>query len=303
MSTRTRTTTDRGYLPFLIPGLLALVAVIVVPFFMNLYYSFTSWRGIGTPTWSGLENYRQLLGDEAFWASFKNNIAMILAMTVIPTAIGILLAAVLFDYVVRKFGQRPASGLRAAFYLPQVLPVAIAGVVWGWILNPSYGVLNSVLESVGLDSLTRNWLGDPSTALPSVMAVMVWFQLGYPIVIFMAGLGRVDPELYEAAQLDGASWFQRFRHITIHLIRPEIFVVVLTTVIAALKVFGPIYVLTRGGPGNSTLVPSYFAYQNFFEKARVGYGAAISTVLALIIIVITVVFLRLQARQELEGGR
>jgi raffinose/stachyose/melibiose transport system permease protein len=119
----------------------------------------------------------------------------------------------------------------------------------------------------------------------------------------MAGLGRVDPELYEAAQLDGASWLQRFRHITIHLIRPEIFVVVLTTVIAALKVFGPIYVLTRGGPGTSTLMPSYFAYQNFFEKARVGYGAAISTVLALIIIAITVVFLRLQSRDELAGGR
>ena len=101
---------------------------------------------------------------------------------------------------------------------------------------------------------------------------MIWFQIGYPLVIFMAGLQRVDPQLYEAAELDGASWLQRFLRITIHLIRPEILVVLLTTTIAALKVFGPIFVLTRGGPGTATIVPSYFAYQNFFEKASVGYG-------------------------------
>ena len=117
---------------------------------------------------------------------------------------------------------------------------------------------------------------------------MVWVQIGYPVVIFMAALQRVDPELYEAAEIDGAGWWRRFRAITIPQIRPETFVVALTCTIAALKVFGPIYALTRGGPENATNVPSYFAYFTFFKKLQVGYGAAISTVLTLIIVVVAV---------------
>jgi raffinose/stachyose/melibiose transport system permease protein len=202
---------------------------------------------------------------------------------------------VLFDYVARAFSSRAASLFRSGFYLPQVLPVAIAGVVWGWILHPSYGALNSLLGSLHLPSLARNWLGDPRYALYSVMVVLVWVQIGYPIVIFMAGLARADPELQEAAELDGATWWQRFTRVTVHLIKPEIYVVLVTTTIAALKIFGQIYVLTRGGPGRATLVPSYFAYKSFFENANVGYGSAISTVLVLLILVLTLVFLRLQA--------
>jgi raffinose/stachyose/melibiose transport system permease protein len=120
--------------------------------------------------------------------------------------------------------------------------------------------------------------------------------------MFISGLQRVDPELYEAADLDGAGWWQRFTRIAVHLIKPEIYVVLVTTTIAALKIFGQIFVLTRGGPGNATLVPSYFAYQNFFEKANPGYGSAISTVLTLIIVVLTYVFLRVQTRDERREG-
>lgn len=129
-----------------------------------------------------------------------------------------------------------------------MIPVVVAAVVWRWIYQPDWGVLNWLLTSIGLESLTRNWLGDPATALPSVMAMMIWFQIGYPMVIFMAGLQRIDPELYEAAQLDGASWLQRFRFITIPQVMPELYVVVLTTTVYALKVFGPIYAMTSGGP-------------------------------------------------------
>jgi raffinose/stachyose/melibiose transport system permease protein len=170
--------------------------------------------------------------------------------------------------------------------------------VWGWILNPSFGALNAILTNAKLDGLAKNWLGDPTYALYSVMVVMIWFQVGYPVVMFMSGLQRVDPELYEAASIDGAGWWRRFTRIAVHQIKPEIYVVLVTTTIAALKIFGQIFVLTRGGPGNATLVPSYFAYQNFFEKAQVGYGAAIATVLALVIVVLSVVFLRIQARDE-----
>jgi raffinose/stachyose/melibiose transport system permease protein len=130
------------------------------------------------------------------------------------------------------------------------------------------------------------------------MVIMVWVQLGYPVVIFMAALQRVDPELYEAAELDGAGWFQRFRWITVSIIRPEIFVVTLTCTIAALKVFGPIYTLTRGGPGTSTIVPSYYSYSEFFQTQQVGYGATISTALTVLIVIVSFLFIAAQNRAE-----
>ncbi|RVX47311.1 carbohydrate ABC transporter membrane protein 1 (CUT1 family) [Nonomuraea polychroma] len=282
----------RGYWLYLIPSLLLFLGVIVVPFLMNVGASFTRWSGVGTPRWIGFDNYTRLLQDERFWQSFQHNVALIVAMAIVPTAIGLVLAAALFDYIGKRFGTRTASALRAMYYLPQVLPVAVAGVVWGWMLHPSYGAVNQIF------GLELDWLGDPDLALATVMAVMVWFQLGYPVVIFMAGLQRVDPAYYEAAEIDGASWWRKFWHITIPQIRPEIFVVLLTCTIAALKVFGPIFVLTRGGPGNATMVPSYFSYLNFFQKSNVGYGSAIATVLALIIIVVTFLFLRVQEREQ-----
>lgn len=291
-----------GYWPYLLPGGVLFLGVIVVPFFMNLYISMTKWAGIGTPRWTGLDNYIRLFGDATFWMSFRNSVAMIIAMVVIPTLIGLLLAAVLFDYLGKRFHGRVANALRATYYLPQILPVAVAGILWGWIVNPQTGALNVFLRGVGLDSWALNWLGDTSTALPTVMLVMIWVQVGYPVVIFMAALQRVDPELYEAAELDGAGWFRRFRAITLPQIKPETFVVTLTCTIAALKVFGPIYVLTRGGPENSTNVPSYFAYQSFFPKSQVGYGAAIATVLTLIVVIVSIVFIRFQAASERREG-
>jgi len=291
-----------GYWPYLVPGVLLFIAVIVVPFAMNLYFSFTSWRGIGEPEWIGLENYLELASDSTFWISFRNSIAMVVAIVVIPTAIGLLLAATFFDFIGRRFGPRVASVLRALYYLPQVVPVVAAGLLWTWILQPQTGGLNTVLRAVGLDSLALNWLGDPETALPTVMSVLVWFQIGYPIVVFMAALERVDPELYEAAEMDGAPWFTRMRAITIPQIRPEIFVVTLTGTISALQVFAPIYVLTGGGPENSTNVPSYFSYTSFFTRAQVGYGAAIATVLALVVLLVALVMIRFQARSEKEDS-
>jgi raffinose/stachyose/melibiose transport system permease protein len=285
----------------MLPGLLLSLGVIVVPLVMTVGVSFTRWQGVGAPQWIGLANYDRLMHDANFWASFGHIALLILAMAVVPTAIGLVLAAVLYDYVAKVFSSRAASIFRSGFYLPQVLPVAVTGIVWGWILHPSYGALNSILNRVGLSSLANNWLGDPNYALFSVMAIMIWVQLGYPVVMFMAGLQRVNPELYEAADLDGASWWQRFTRISMHLIRPEIYVVLVTTTIAALKIFGQIFVLTRGGPGNATLVPSYFAYKNFFENANVGYGSAISTVLTAMIILLTFVFLRIQDRNQRLG--
>ena len=287
-----------GYFVFLLPGILASIVVIIVPLVMTVGASFTKWNGIGDPEWIGLDNYTRLFGDELFWRSFKNIGALIVAMAVVPTLIGLVLAAVLFDYVGKKFGPRTANVFRSGFYLPQVIPVAVTGIVWGWILHPEYGALNRILDAVGLGSLGRNWLGDERYALYSVMGVLIWVQIGYPLVMFMAGLQRIDPELYEAADLDGASWWQRFRRITVHMLRPEFYVVLVTTTIAALKVFGPVFVLTNGGPANATIVPSYFAWRNFFERANVGYGSAISVVLTVLIVALSVVFLKLQNRGD-----
>ncbi len=290
--------TGRGYPLFLVPGAILFLAVIAVPFGMNVWISFNRWQGVGPMTWIGLGNYRRLLADSVFWSSFWHNVLLIVAMAVVPTVLGLVVAAALFDYLGKKFGPRTASVLRACIYLPQVMPLAVMGVVWGWILAPDNGVLNSALRDVGLGSLAHDWLGDPRTALYSIMAVLVWIQIGFPLVVFMAGLQRIDPTLYEAAELDGASWARRFWHVTVPQIRPEFYVVLLMCTIAALKAFAPIYVLTRGGPGYSTDIPSYFSYQNFFEKTQVGYGAATATVLALITLVITAVFVTVQFRRR-----
>lgn len=292
----------KGYGVFLIPGIIAFLIIIIIPSMVNLGISFTKWSGVRAPVWIGLSNYQRLFSDSVFWLSFRNNLILLIAMTVIPVIVGLLLATFLFDYVTNNFGQRVSSFFRAGFYLPQILPSAVIGIVWAWILEPDWGVVNYILKAIGLSTLTRDWLGDPSTALLAVMVVMVWFQIGYPVVIFMAALQRVEPELLEAASIDGASWLQKFYYITIHLIRPEILVVILTTTIYTLKIFGQVYVLTGGGPGNATSVPSYYAYKQFFETQQVGYGSTVSLAMAVIIVLLTILFINLQSRQENAEG-
>ncbi|PJI93407.1 carbohydrate ABC transporter permease [Luteimicrobium subarcticum] len=303
-SGRRRRWVPSTYWLYLSPGLIAFALIIAVPFVMNIWYSLHKWRGGKTEMrWVGLENYQDLMHDDQFWQSFQNSVYMIVAMVIVPTVIGLVLASVLFDYIGKHFSGRVASFLRATYYLPQILPVAVAGILWNWILNAQTGALNEILKTLGVSN-PPDWLGNPSTALPSVMVVLIWIQIGYPTVIFMSALQRVDPELYEAAELDGANWWRRFRAITLPQIKPETFVITLTCTIAALKVFGPIYVLTRGGPEGSTLVPSYYSYLNFFDKSKVGYGAAIATVLTVIIIVIASIIQLLQnrsARKEERG--
>ena len=285
---------------YLIPGLLVLLWIIIVPAIWNIYLSFTNYRGIRPPRWIGIDNWSRLIRDATFWASFRNSIWMIVAMVVIPILIGLILASLVFDVVQKRFGAKTASTMRAVYYFPQLLPISVAALVMGWIFRPENGALNAILKGMGLGRFQHNWLGSPDTALIFLMIIMIWIQLGYPLVIFMSGLQRVDPELYEAASLDGANWWQRFKVITLPAIKPEIFVVALTCTIAALKVFAPVYMLTKGGPGDSTIVPSYYSYTQFFQSQQVGYGAAISTALTIVIIVISVVFTNVQQRVEQE---
>jgi raffinose/stachyose/melibiose transport system permease protein len=285
---------------YLVPGLLLLLWIIVIPACWNVYLSFTNYRGIKPPVWAGLANWTRLMKDTTFWISFRNSVWMIIAMVVIPILIGLILASLVFDVVQKKFGPKTASTMRAIYYFPQLLPISVASLVMGWIFRPENGALNALLKAVGLGKLQHNWLGAPDTALVFLMLIMIWIQLGYPLVIFMSGLQRVDPELYEAASLDGANWWHRFLAITLPGIKPEIFVVALTCTIAALKVFGPVYMLTKGGPGTSTIVPSYYSYTQFFQSQQVGYGAAIATALTVLIVIVSIVFTALQQKVEKE---
>jgi len=286
-----------GYYFYLIPGVLGFLLVVLIPQVSNFVLSFTTWKGVGLPRWVGMQNYQRLITDDQFWGSMIHTLLFIISMTIIPVIIGLVLAALLFDYIRDQWGEQVSSLFRAGFYLPQILPITTAGVLWGWILSP-IGVVNIILKGIGLAPLAQNWVGDATWALPSVSFMIVWIQVGYCLVVFMSGLSRIDPSLYEAAELDGAGWWQRLTAITIPMLAPEIFVVVLTTLIAALKVFAPIFVLTAGGPDNATLVPSYLTYYHFFTTQRVGYAASIAVVQMALTVVLAIIFLRFQAQQQ-----
>ncbi|WEV65927.1 sugar ABC transporter permease [Bifidobacterium sp. ESL0764] len=286
------------FVPYLLPGILSLAVIIVVPALWNVYLSFTRWRGVGPVRFIGGRNWSKLFRDDMFWKSFINSFWIIVAIVVIPTILGLFISSLLTDVIQKKFGSKTASFIRALYYLPQLLPVAVASIIMGWIFRPDDGAFNALLEKIGMGMFQGNWLGSPKTALPVLMFILIWIQLGYPIVIFMSGLQRVDPELYEAAGLDGANWWQKFYVVTLPSIMPELLVVILTATIGALKTFGPVYLLTKGGPGTTTIVPSYYSYNQFFQVQQVGYGAAISTALTVVIIVFSIVFTIIQGHVE-----
>lgn len=285
------------YWPYMIPGLVAFTLIVIVSFIWNIYLSFTKWNGLGTPKWIGLENYQKLMVDDTFWQSFLHSVVFIFAMAIVPTILGLLIAAALFDYISPRFGNVTSAGARAGFFLPQIIPIPIAGLLWTWMLSSQTGIVNKILTDWGHPEWAQNWLGDAKWAMFSVTIVLIWIQVGYTIVIFMSGLARADQSVHEAAAIDGASWFQRFRIITLNQLAPEIAVVLLTTTVAALKVFAPVYVMTQGGPGTATTVPAYYSYFNFIQTSKVGYGAAIATVLALLLIVMSLIIFRYQNKQ------
>ena len=191
------------FVPYLVPGLLGLLIIVVIPFAWNIYLSFTRWRGVGPVKWVGLKNWQRLFSDSTFWISFANSFWIIVAIVVIPTILGLFISSLLTDVIQKKFGGKTASFLRALFYLPQLLPVAVAAIIMGWIFRPEDGAVNALLSKLELGFLQHNWLGSPDSALPVLMFILVWIQLGYPIVIFMSGLQRVDPELYSTVPTGG----------------------------------------------------------------------------------------------------
>lgn len=283
-----------GYL-YLLPALAVYATFVLWPILSTLTYSLYSWDGFSPPVFNGIANYAAMLGDEVLQQSLVNNAVFVIFYSFLPICVGLLLAVLLTRR--RIFGR---SIFRAGLFVPYVLSMVVVGVVWKWIYNPAFGPLNQALKAVGLESWTRPWLGDFLWALPSVGIIATWVQYGFCLVLFIAGIQNIDEALYDAAKVDGAGEWQQFRNVTLPSLNSEISVALVTTMIAALRVFDLVYVTTRGGPGNRTSVASLWLYQNAFQINRVGYAAAIAVVLAAAILLVSFGIISLRTRLNPE---
>lgn len=289
----------RALTPFLyiLPGFLVYAVFVLWPILDTLRYSFFAWDGFSTPIFNGLANYTALLRDDLFLTALRNNLLFILFYTLFPIVVGILLTMLLV--------RRRILGLllfRAGLFVPYILSMVVVGVVWRWIYNPTFGPLNQFLRGIGLDFLARPWLGDFALALPAVGFVGTWVQYGFCLVLFVAGAQRIEEQLYDAAKIDGAGELQQLWNITLPSLRSEMSVALVTTLIAALRVFDLVFVTTRGGPGNQTTVVAMVIYQNAFAINKVGYAAAIAVVLTLLILLISYAVLAVRMRFVAQEG-
>jgi len=288
----TRKVDVQAYL-YILPALAFYAVFILWPILQTFWYSFHDWDGITLPTFTGLSNYLELAGDETFLAAIRNNLFFILFYTVLPIAFALLLTTLLTRRKIRGL-----TFFRAGLFLPQVMAMVVVGVAWRWIYHPLSGPLNQLLRAVGLEAWARPWLGDFDLALPAVGLIATWVQYGFCMVLFIAGVQQIEEGLYDAARIDGAGELQQFRHVTLPGLTGQIGVALVTTLIAALRIFDLVYVTTRGGPGTQTLVSALYLYRNAFGINRVGYGAAIAVVLTILILLISYAVLRFQSRQE-----
>lgn len=276
---------------FVLPSVVIYVLFMVWPFVGTLQLSLHAWDGYAaTKTFVGLDNYIALANDGDFWNAVSHIVIWAVVGTIVPIAIGLPLAILLWS------GTRFRLAFRAIYFLPYILPVVVIGLVWGWIYNPLFGVLNSVLEGVGLGDWTRGWLGDADTALYAVLFAAAWSTFGFCVVMFLAGLQGIDMNQIDAAKVDGANAWQRTRHVILPGIAP-VFTFVLTIIlVGAFAVFDIVYVMTRGGPGTATETMAGYAYKMAFGRNFAGYGAAISSVIALVSLLLAIVLLRYRER-------
>lgn len=278
-----------GYL-YVLPGLLIYAAFVLVPFGHTFWISFHAWDGITPSRWVGLENYRRVFTDPQVRETFTHALVLIGFYAILPLILGLLLAALL-----SRLRVRGISAFRAVLFLPQVVALVAVGIVWRWILGPD-GALNEGLRAIGLGSLARPWLGDFTWALPAVGLVGTWVTFGLAMVLLVAGVQKIPTSLYDAARVDGAGPFREFFVVTLPGLRNEIVVVLVLTTTTALRSFDLVYVMTGGGPGTSTSVPSYRLYTAAFQTGEAGLGAAIGIVLALAIFTLAFGITRLGER-------
>ena len=281
---------------YILPGLLVYFALVLGPIIAAIGISFTEWNGIGLPNWIGFGNYAKLLSDETFYVALKNNALFMVFYCVIPIVVGLLLAALVWS-----LRQREQFALRTLLFLPYIMPTAVLGIIWHWLYNPAFGPINQALKLAGLGSIALPWLGDFTFVLPAVGIVASWYFFGFCMVLFLSGIQRIDPSLFEAARVDGASGSRIFFFITLPLLLPEIRIALLLTIIASIKSFDLIFTMTRGGPANATLVPNIYMYELGFQLNRYGYASAVAIIGAILVFTINYAVHRL-VRPVNEGS-
>ena len=283
----------RAGILFILPALILYLVFMVYPFFRSIYFSLTSWNGVtAVKEWVGLANYRELIGDGRFWLSLQHTVIWVIIGTIAPIVIGMLLAVLLW--------RRPKGFtlFRTIFFMPQVLSTVVIGIIWNWIYNPIFGILNEALDAVGLEDISRGWLGDPDVALYAVLVAAIWATIGLCFVIFLAGLQNVSKDLLEAATIDGANVWQRFWNVTVPQMAGVINVVIALLLIWGFSVFDVVFVMTGGGPANATEVLATYTYKEAFTQNNVGYASSIAVVITVISLIASVTFIRLRERQE-----
>jgi raffinose/stachyose/melibiose transport system permease protein len=273
---------------FVMPALLIYALFVLVPLLLTVVYSFVRWNGVGPMTWVGLRNYQTVLEVPDLIGTVFNAFWLVLWFSVIPVALGLIVANVIHRVAMGRLG----AVARTVLFLPQVIPLVAAGIIWGWLLSLT-GLVNEILAAVGLGAITRAWLGDFDTALPAVGVIGVWVLLGFCTVLLLTGMTKIDAALYEAARIDGATWATEFVTITVPLLRNEIGVCLTVTVIAALAAFDIVYVATGGGPGNATAVPGIQIYILAFSQRQIGLASALAVLLMLLVIVVILPIQRL----------
>jgi len=274
---------------FILPAVLGALAFNFFPIVLSFVASFTRWDAITAPEFIGVQNYVTMFTKDSFFRlTFRNTLFYVFGKIPFTVSIALLLALLT---------KQPRPGIkffRTAFYTPVVTTTIAIGIVWTWILSGQFGVLNFFLGQVGIDG--PEWLADPSWAMIGIIIVSIWHDVGYPMVIYLAALQGIPTSLYEAAEIDGASVWQRTRHITIPLISPATFFIVILQFISSFQIFGLIFIMTGGGPANSTNVFIYYLYQNAFAWWKMGYASALAWLLFIVIGAITLFQWRMQKR-------
>ena len=280
-----------GY-AFILPAFLLYAFFFIYPFVISIYYSFIKWAGAGPKQYVGLANYTRLFSDRLLGQALWHNLIWVIVGTISPIAIALLLGALLWR------GLRGMVVFRTIYFLPVVLSEVVIAIVWNWIYHPLFGALNEFLRAIGLGFLARGWLGDPDTALMALLVTAIWGYFGFAFVVIMAGLQDVNVELVEAAMIDGANAWQRFRYVLVPELRHVLTMITALTLIGGFNVFGIVFVMTQGGPGTATQVIATYTYRKAFQESDIGYGSTLSLVMTVITMVASYIFIRLRERND-----
>lgn len=287
----------RAILLYMLPALTLLTAFVFLPIVLNFIYALFRWSSFSTQ-WDfvGLANFERLLSDETVWVAFKNNLWYAVISLVFQVGGSMLIAALLEE----KWMRRSQPFFRTVYFLPSMISLTVVGILWQTIYSPVFGIVNPLLEKLGLGMLATDWLGNTRTAVFSVIAVSQWQYFGYTMVLFLVAMQSVPAELYESAIIDGANSFQRFIHITIPNIREIILVNCMITIIGAFQVFDEIYIMTGGGPGRSSEVLGTYLFRTGFRNDEMGYASAIATMVFLVTFVFSVIQMRISGTGRRE---